>query len=336
MKRFISRTAAFTLAILAVITWSASGCNPSPKQAGPREKITIGFPTTPNAIIVCVAFAKGYFAEEGLDVTPQPHAFGKLALNAMIDGKADLAVSGDTPIVFAIMNGSKIATIATVQTSNRSVGIVARRDRGIEKPADLRGKSIGVTRETTGDFFVYSFLLFYGVDGKLAKQIDMKPDEMAEALRTGRVDAVSTWPPYLKQLQEGLGGKGVLFSGGMVYTEFFCVSGRQDFLKKNPETTKKVLRALIRAETFVKERPDESSRLVAGFLKMDKADLDAIWGKFSCNVSIDQALVLGMEEQIRWLARIRSVAPGDVPKYLDFLYVDGLASVRPDSVRMIR
>src|SRR5664279_5790033 len=74
-------------------------CNKGEKVVGPPEKITIAYSTASNAILMYIAFAKGFLAEEGLDATPQPHAFGKLALNAVLAGKADLATAADTPLV---------------------------------------------------------------------------------------------------------------------------------------------------------------------------------------------------------------------------------------------
>ena len=79
----------------------------------------------------------------------------------------------------------------------------------------------------------------------------MQPEEMATALGTGRVDAVSTWNPILIQLQQNLGNMGRSFYGDKLYTSIFCVAASQDFVKKYPEAVKKVLRALIKAETFV-------------------------------------------------------------------------------------
>ena len=89
-------------------------------------------------------------------------------------------------IVFAVMGGKKITTLAVIQTSNRNEAIVARRDQGIAKPSDLKGKKIGLTLGTTGDFFADSFLLAHGIDRKHVKIIDMKPDEMAAALAHGK------------------------------------------------------------------------------------------------------------------------------------------------------
>ena len=99
-----------------------------------------------------IALVKDYLREEGLDATAQPHAFGKPALLSVINGKADIATVGDTPIVFAVMGGKKITVLAVIQTSNRNEAIVARRDKGIAKPSDLKGKKSALHWEQRGIF----------------------------------------------------------------------------------------------------------------------------------------------------------------------------------------
>lgn len=331
-----SRFAGFTLVMLAVIAGSASGCKPPERQAGSREKITIAYTAAFDAVLVHIAFAKGFFAEEGLDATPQPHAFGKLALESVMEGKADLASVGDTPFVFAALNDRKITTFATILTSNRNNAIVARQDRGIAKPSDLLGKKIGVTFGTTGDFFLYSLLLFHGIDEKQIRRIDMNPGDMAEALGAGKVDAVSTWSPFRQQIRKKLGSNGVAFSEEAVYTESFCIAAMQAYVNRNPEAVKKVLRALIKAETFVKQHPGESQRLVAEFTKADKAILKDAWDVFTFEVGLDQGLLVNFEDQTRWVIKNRLAARADMPNYLDFIYDNALRSVEPEAVRIVR
>ena len=326
-----------TIVIIGLIAWAASGCKPAAdKQAGPREKITFAYTTAPEAVLVQIAFAKGFFAEEGLDATPQPHAFGKLALESVVEGKADFATAGDTPFVFAVMNGRKITTFATILTSNRNNAIVARQDRGIAKPSDLLGKKIGVTFGTTGDFFNYSFLLFHGIHENQVRRIAMNPGDMDEALSTGKVDAVSTWSPFRQQMQKKLGSNGVTFFGEILYTEIFCVAAPQEYAGKNPETVKKVLRALIKAETFVKRHPEESRRLVAEFTKTDKAIIDDTWDVFTFEVALEQGLLVNLEDQTRWVIKNRLATRTDMPNYLDFIYDNALRSVKPEAIRIVR
>ncbi|MBI5101435.1 MAG: NrtA/SsuA/CpmA family ABC transporter substrate-binding protein, partial [Nitrospirae bacterium] len=297
-RYFLLRSLAVMLMISA-LAFCFISCR-SKKAAGPPEKITIAYSTLPNSVLVHIALLKGFFIAEGLDVTPQPHAFGKVALKAVLDGRADLATVADTPIMFAVMGGSPIYTLAVIQTSNRNEAIIANTDRGIREPADLKGRNIGVTLGTTSDFFADAFFAANGIDRELSRVIDMKPDEMHDALITGRVDAVSTWNPHLQIMLKSLGGKGLIFYGETLYTETFCLAALHESVKARPEAIKKALRALIRAEAFVKQNPEESRRLVAEFIKVDRELLDEIWDVFDFRVTLDQSLLVTLEDQTRW------------------------------------
>ncbi|KUG24660.1 nmt1/thi5 like domain protein [hydrocarbon metagenome] len=325
--------AALFLSTLLFIVLTINGCQQ--QKTDPPEKITIAYTTNLNPVLIHIALVKGFFKEEGLEATPQPHAFGKVALQSVIDGKADIATVADTPIMFAVMAGRPITTLAVLQTSNRNAAIVARQDRGITRPSDLKGKKIGLTLGTTGHFFTDSFLQLHNIGRKQVKIIDMNPDKMAHALDIGEVDAVSIWNPHLTQIKKRLGSKGILFFDESLYTENFCLVARQKYAKKNPEAVKKVLRALIKAEIFVHEYPEESRRLVAGFLKVDKALLDEIWDIFMFRVALDQALLVDIEDQTRWAIKNRLTPNNVMPNYLDFIYLDGLEAVKPDAVRII-
>jgi ABC-type nitrate/sulfonate/bicarbonate transport system substrate-binding protein len=140
----------------------------------------------------------------------------------------------------------------------------------------------------------------------------------------------------LIQLKKKLGSKGIIFFGESLYTEIFCVVGGQEYVKKNPAAIKKVLRALLNAEVFMQQHPEEARRLVAEFIKADKIVLDELWDIFTLRVVLDQSLLVDLEEQTRWAMKQRLTVRRDMPNYLDFIYVDGLSAVKPDAVRIIR
>jgi NitT/TauT family transport system substrate-binding protein len=306
------------------------------KVVGPTEKIIIAYAAIPQTALFQVASVRGFFSTEGLEVIPQPHPFGKVALNALLEGKADMATSADTPVMFAVTGGQKIYAVAEISTSTKAEAIIARKDRGIAAPMDIRGKNIGVTLGTAGDFFMDSFLATRGIRRDEVRIVDMKPDEMLDALIKGRVDAVLTWVPNIQNVQNGLGDRGIIFYDEAIFHELFCLSASQEFAKQNPGTIKKVLRALIRAETFIKENPEESRRLVAEFIKMDRPLLDSIWGSFNFRVTLDQSLLISLEDQANWALKNKLTVAQDIPNFLEIMYINGLQSVQPDAVRIMQ
>jgi ABC-type nitrate/sulfonate/bicarbonate transport system substrate-binding protein len=235
-----------------------------------------------------------------------------------------------------VMNGKPIAIVATIQTSNRDAAIVARRDRGISQPADLKGKSIGVSLGTSSDFFTDVFLIDHGIDRRSVRIINMTPDEMIKAINTGKIDAAVSWNPALMQLQEMLGDKGHTFYGEMLYTETFCAVAMQKFVKDHPEAIQKFLRALVKAEAFVEEHPADARRLVAEFTKVDKAILDKVWNVYNFRVTLDQALIVDLEDQTRWAMKYRLTEHRKMPNYLGYIYVGGLQSISPARASLIR
>jgi NitT/TauT family transport system substrate-binding protein len=164
----------------------------------------------------------------------------------------------------------------------------------------------------------------------------MRPDEMLDALIKGRVDAVATWYPNRQLILKALGKKGIIFYNEAIYTETFCLAAQKDFVKARPETIKKVLRALIRAETFVQQKQDESRRLVSESSKIDKALIDEMWDAYNFKITLTQSLLVNLEDQTRWALKKKLTASKDMPNYLDFIYADGLSAVKPEAVRILR
>ena len=158
-----------------------------------------------------VALEKGYFAQEGLDVSYSPFMLGKEALQEVVTGRADFATAADAPILLEVLKGSKIFVIATLSSASGLTGIIARRDQGISSVKDLQGKTIGVSLGTNAEFVLDSFLLFYRVPRKDLHVVDVSPRAMAEAFRKGEIQAAVTWEPTLSNLSAQLGdgtGKG--------------------------------------------------------------------------------------------------------------------------------
>lgn len=326
--------AAAVLAIIGVHFFIRDHASHTP--VGLPEKVTIAYSATPDTALAQVAQAQGYYLQEGLDATPQKHPYGKVALDAMLEGKADFATVAETPFMFAVMQGRKISIIATIQTSIRNVAIIARKDKGILTPRDMKGRTLAVTSGTLLDFFMDAFLVAQGISRKDLTVVNMTPDEMAEAVERGDVDAIAAWSYVLIQAQKRLGNKGISFYDEDVYTQTFNIVTTQDYIRAHPENVKKVLRALVKAEKYVVQNPAEAQAIVADFCNIDKAVIGEMWAVENFSVTLDQSLLLALEDESQWAIKGGLTDKTNIPNYLTFIYADGLESVKPNAVRMLR
>ncbi|MBI4619983.1 MAG: ABC transporter substrate-binding protein [Desulfobacterales bacterium] len=181
-----------------------------------------------------------------------------------------------------------------------------------------------------------AFLISHRILRHEVEVVNMNPKEMIDALIKGKVDAVSTWNPHVIRLQKELGAKGLTFYGEGIYTETFNITAAQDFVHKNPETIKRVLSSLIRAVEFIRENPDKARRIISNYIKMDEAMIGELWGIYHFGVTLDQSLLITLEDQARWAIKNKLTDKTEVPNYLNFIYQDGLKAVKPEAVTIIR
>ena len=232
---------AIAMSALALFAFFLSCTRTDHKSAGPAEKVIFANIVLPNAALVHVAQMKGYYLKVGLDVTAQTHQMGKAALQSVLDGKADFATVAETPIMFAIMRGEKISIIATINTSNKDMAIIARKDKDILIPLDLKGKTVATIFGTNGEFFMDTLTAMNGLSRKQMNVINLPPEALLDALTSGKVDAISIWNPVLTQAQRKLGDGGIAFYGEDIYTQTYNVVSTTEYIRKNPLKVKKIL-----------------------------------------------------------------------------------------------
>lgn len=324
------------LAALLAAGYAWMARTPTRQAAGPLEPMTIAANTQyVGTGLVFVTQAKGYFAEEGLNVTLQPYATGKAALDAALEGRANLATVADIPIMFEVTKGQPVSIVATIFTGEKDVGIIGRIDQDVSTLASLNGKRMGVTVGTSAHFMLDSFLIRQKLSPDDLTLRDLQPEKLVDALVKGDVDAVATWEPYLSSLRIQLGANGAVFYSAGIYEVVFTIAGARDYVVSRPEAIKRLLRALIRAERFCKDEPDAARQIIAGAINMSLENLRELWPSYRFYVALHQSLLLTLEDETRWAIKNKLTARPDMPNYLNHLYLEGLRAVKPESVTVI-
>ncbi len=133
-----------------------------------------------------VAKAKGYYDDQGLDVTIEEGGPGTPARDRLLSGAADFAVTSFAEQRDLMKAGKPVlAVMAAFQIPPLVIFSLASSD--INQPADLVGKRVGCTTEYWKTVLEQT-LTAAGVDPRSVTEVDVTTDQM-ELLYSGKVDA---------------------------------------------------------------------------------------------------------------------------------------------------
>jgi len=187
-----------TLAAFGAATAAAA----LPMPAFAKDKANVGVLRLTSHAPNFVAFERGYFAEEGLDVEFKIFAAAQPMAVAIASGDADfgvtaisgglisLAEKGATKVIGGALQEAKGISGQILLASNKAY------EEGVTSPKALKGRKIGIT--TAGSSFHYMAARMAEKDGVPASELRFTPLEkipsIVSALKTGDIDAWAIQP----------------------------------------------------------------------------------------------------------------------------------------------
>ncbi|WP_422447268.1 ABC transporter substrate-binding protein [Thermoanaerobacterium sp. DL9XJH110] len=243
--------------------------------AGETTKIKVAHLPIPGQALYYIARAEGFFAEENLDVELIPIKKSAEVYNLLQAGKVDVGSAGTAAPLTFISKGAPFTIVGGLLGEGSAIVVPA--DSSIKEIKDLKDKKIATVRMATGDIVVKAQLIKDGLKPEDLEYVEFPSatDSLA-ALQSGKVDAAISWPPYSDAAIKTGEIKVLKWTGDMAPGHPCCrVVFNNDFVAKNPEAVVSFLKALIKAEKFFNENPEESLNIVADALKVDKDTIRA-------------------------------------------------------------
>lgn len=233
--------------------------------AGAKEKITVAVGAEHALVYLFWDLAKGlgYFDQEGLDANLIYTKGGSEASQALVSGSADYSGNAIDHAIAAASQGKSLVMISDFMGVPGITLLVRAADKAKYKTfADLKGKSIGITSPGSATHVLAIWM---------AKVAGMTKDDikvigvgggstMIAALQGGRVEAAFGNDPFVTQMikagtavplvdlfipaqaRKAIGFRSYCFTGALT---------RADMIAKRPETTQKVVNALVRAQKYL-------------------------------------------------------------------------------------
>lgn len=135
------------------------------------------------------------------------------------------------------------------------------------------------------------------------KLTPLQPPAMPQALVGGAVDATVIWEPWGYNAIKQLGDNGVVLRRPDLYYYRSIIIAREDFIQQNPEVTKGVLRALLKAEKFALSHKEEAIAILVKNLKLDAQYLSERWNLYEFKVQLSQELLNLLDRDARMIIK---------------------------------
>lgn len=299
-----------------------------------KDRLVVSRISLPSLGLIYLAEEQGFFQEHSLDVDFHSYATGREALIDLDTGKSDLVTVYQTPILERALENNPVRVLTSLHNSSRGTGVVARRDRGIHRPADLVGRRVGVPMKTSGELFFRGFLKLEGIAWGLLKIVDVPPSESEARFVSGELDAVVIWEPYLHNAQSTLAPNKVSTFYSDVYTEVSLLVTTDQVIQSKSTAIKKFLAALADAEDFIRDRPDEAFDVIVkaqDFRGQSSDSLRASWNVYRLELKLDNLTALTLEKELA-LRRGSLVRPTNVVEVSDLIRPQLLEEVNPEAV----
>lgn len=208
---------------------------------------------------------KGFFKARGIDLGYVPGSGGGDALRNLLSGQADVAFTDPGSFFTAIDKGEKLRAIYDIYPQN-VFNVVSLKSQNIFKPADLKGKRIGVyslasgTRQNLQVLLHQAGLTEADVTVVVTGLLNFAP------LMQGQVDATAaTDTGLLVGRQRGLGDVNVMEVKNHlnISSDFFVV--REDTYQQKKELLKRFLLAYQESAKWMMQSPEEAAKLAVKY-----------------------------------------------------------------------
>ncbi len=293
----------------------ALGCSTA-AGAVDRIRIAVSNPNMPN-LTVAAARARGFFKDENLEaeiIRMNPN----VAITALATGDVDYCQ------LFGAVVGGAIAglpvRIVAGFLDNWPMTLIAQPEYKTLK--DLKGKTLGISSfGATPDVGARLMLKQAGVDPEKDIKILALGSDAARltALKQRIVDVVVISPPADAQMEKQ--GYRILARAYELFNfPYLGLGTHLRKIKEKPDEIRRVIKATIRANRFIRDDRDEAVRILIAWGKVERefayASYDALRNLFNADGSVpEDGLKLVIDQARRSAKLARDVAPSEVADF---------------------
>jgi sulfonate transport system substrate-binding protein len=212
---------------------------------------------------------KGFLEKElekdGISVRWVQSLGSNKALEFLNAGSIDFGSTAGAAALIGKINGNPIKSIY-VYSRPEWTALVTRKDTGITKVEDLKGKRVAVTRGTDPHIFLVRALQEAKLTEKDVKLVLLQHPDGRTALERGDVDAWAGLDPLMAAAEVESGAQ--LFYRNAGANTWGVLNVSESFAKDNPALVQRVLKAYEEARKYSLANPAELKKTLVTYTKL--------------------------------------------------------------------
>lgn len=261
------------LALAATVGLGLTACGGSDDDGGSSSAsdggtttIRVASNSNSTALPFWVAQHEGYFDDQGIEVE-----YTKIeniaTLPPALGSSFDIVLSTPTLAISSTAQGIPVVEVtgSSVESAETPGSfLIAGPNSGVTDVSQLEGKTIGVLNETgTLHTATLYWLKQEGVDLDTLNIVQVDGPAQADQVKSGRIDAVETVPPFSGQI-EAVGGKVLGWPYRALADEITPIywASRKDWADKNDGTIQKFTAALDQAVDFIANNDADARKIL--------------------------------------------------------------------------
>jgi ABC-type nitrate/sulfonate/bicarbonate transport system substrate-binding protein len=246
-----------------------AGIRPAAAQA---VTIRQGYQTNIWGMPTYYLMKSGYLEKRGLKTEDFAVPSGNLTMQQMVARQVDMGTYAGPSFIIGHEKGGLVA-IAQIETVGATGSLVVRKDLGITRIADLKGKKIAnQTGSSLGNIFVDQVGPANGLKKGDFQEVRMNVDNMIAAMSAKTVDAMINVEPYNAIAEaEGLG---TILTDLSKYDHLpVFMAATPEFVDKHPNAIVEYLKAWLEVRRDFKESPKKVADAIYTFYTSKGYDL---------------------------------------------------------------
>jgi len=213
------------------------------------------------------AAEKGWYADLGLKPVFSTFPAGVPQIAASASKSWDVGALGSVPATLGAARYNLLMIgISNDESDGNAIVATAKTAAGFEKnPGSVKGQTIVLTANSTGDYAVQSCLAKWGLKKADVTMKSMGQAEIMSAMSSGNADLAGLWAPNTYTMEEKAGAKQICSGKDAGAAVPGAIVARADYAKENPQNVAKFLAVYLRAWNWLNAHQPEAIAMMKKF-----------------------------------------------------------------------